>query len=248
MTTAMPRQRWAWLVDAVEAAAGHRERENAALAKSGGPAGNARLTAWLGLVLLVLFAGEGVTILRIHQLLDWHVAIGAIVIGPVVLKVASTGWRMLAYYGGLDRYRAGGPPPMLFRVLGPLVVLTSVAVVGTGVVLIFVGAQRSRESMFAFAGVRVDWLFLHQATFFLWFAVMVVHVLGRTVPSLKTARASIEMPRAVDGLALRAVSIVAALALGAGLAFWMVPKEGAWHRDFHPCDASGYRAAPRGDC
>lgn len=222
----------AWLTDAIEAAAGRHERDNLVLPATGGPAGNARLTAWLGLILLVLLAAEGVTILRIHQLLDWHVAIGAIVIGPIALKLGSTGWRMIAYYLGVERYKIAGPPPMLFRLLGPIVVVTSVLVVGTGVVLIFVGAQSSRNAMFTFAGFRVDWLFLHQASFFVWFAFMVLHVLGRTVPSLKTARSSVQTPRAVDGVGIRIAAVVAALAIGVGLAFWMVPKEGAWH-DFH---------------
>lgn len=220
-----------WVHDAFEAAVGHSERSNESLPTTGGPAGNARLTAWLGLILLVLFAAEGVTILRIHQLLDWHVAIGAIVIGPIALKMASTGWRMVGYYLGVERYRVGGPPPMLFRVAGPLVVLTSVVVVGTGVVLVLEGAQSSRDALFTLAGIHVDWLFLHQASFFVWFAVMVIHVVGRTVPSFKTAQASVREPRAVDGVAMRCIAIVAALAVGAGLAFWMVPKEGAWRHD-----------------
>lgn len=237
MTTGAARS--AWINDALDAAVGRTERENAALSTTGGPAGNARLTAWLGLILLVLLAAEGVTILRIHQLLDWHVAIGAVVIGPIALKLGSTGWRMIAYYLGVDRYRTAGPPPMLFRLLGPLVVITSIVVVGSGVVLIFVGAQSSRDALFTFAGFRVDWLFLHQASFFVWFAIMVIHVLGRTVPSWKTAQGSVRTPRAVDGTAMRVAAIVAALAVGAGLAVWMVPQEGAWHQSFRHCSVVG---------
>lgn len=221
-----------WVHDVIEAASGRNERDDVALPTTGGPAGNAHLTAWLGLILLALLAAEGVTILRIHQLLDWHVAIGAIVIGPIALKLGSTGWRMAGYYLGFERYRVAGPPPMLFRFLGPLVVLTSVLVVATGVVLIFVGAQHSRNPMFTLAGFRVDWLFVHQASFFVWFVFMVIHVLGRAVPSFKTVRGSLTEPRAVDGFGMRLVAVVAAFAVGAGLAFWMVPKEGAW-RNFH---------------
>ena len=220
-----------WLAEAVEGAAGHRERPDPVLPRSGGPAGNARLTAWLGLVLLALFAAEGVTLLSVRQLLGWHIVLGAIAIGPAVLKLGSTGWRMVAYYVRADRYRVGGPPPLLFRLLGPLVVLTSVAVLSTGVLLLLLGDQRSRQELVSVAGIRVDWLFLHQASFFIWLAVMTIHVVGRTLPALNTAMRSIRQPRSVDGITLRLASIALALAIGAGLAVWLVGKEGAWpHR------------------
>src|ERR1700732_2072603 len=51
-----------------------------------GAAGNARLTAANAAVLLVLLAAEGVTILRVHQLLSPHVFIGVGLIPPVLLK------------------------------------------------------------------------------------------------------------------------------------------------------------------
>jgi hypothetical protein len=50
-------------------------------------AGNARLTAANAVVLLVLLAAEGITILRVHQLLSPHVFIGMVLIPPVLLKV-----------------------------------------------------------------------------------------------------------------------------------------------------------------
>lgn len=205
-----------------------RERRDQALPRTGGPAGNARLTAWLGLVLLVLFAIEGVTVLSVHRLLGWHIVVGAIAIGPVALKLGSTGWRMVAYYARVQRYRAAGPPPLLYRLLGPLVVVTSVAVLLTGVLLLLLGEQHSRQTIVSAGGSRIDWLVLHKASFFAWFAVMTVHVLGRTVPALRTAQRSLQRPRAVDGITLRVVSVMLALTLGALLAVWLVGKEGGW--------------------
>ena len=59
-----------------------------------------------------------------------------------------------------------GPPALPLRLLGPLVLLTSLAVIGTGVVL-------------GYAGRDVGWwLFAHKAVFVLWFAVMTIHVLA----------------------------------------------------------------------
>jgi hypothetical protein len=118
-----------------------------------------------GAVLLLLFAAEGVTILRLHDLLTLHFFVGMLLIGPVALKIGSTGYRFTRYYTGAPGYRRKGPPAPLLRLLGPLVVLTSVAVLGTGVVL-------------GFAGPGGPWLFLHKASFVLWFAVMTIHVLA----------------------------------------------------------------------
>jgi len=51
-------------------------------------AANARLTASNAVVLLVLLMAEGVTILRVRELLTPHVFIGMVLIPPVLLKVA----------------------------------------------------------------------------------------------------------------------------------------------------------------
>ncbi len=74
-------------------------------------AGNARLTAANAAVLLVLLAAEGVTILGVRQMLSPHVFIGMVLIPPVLLKVASTGWRFARYYRGAPAYRRKGAPP-----------------------------------------------------------------------------------------------------------------------------------------
>ncbi len=62
---------------------------------TGGVAGNERLTALTGVVLLIGFAIEGVTILRIGRLLTLHVFLGLLLIGPVVLKICSTVYRIV---------------------------------------------------------------------------------------------------------------------------------------------------------
>ena len=72
-------------------AIGRGHRSDPVLTGSGGPAGNARLTAWTGLVLLALFLAELVTLLDVRGLLSWHVAIGVLLVPPALLKTASTG-------------------------------------------------------------------------------------------------------------------------------------------------------------
>ena len=155
---------WRDVVDeTVGAALGREHRPDPVLPGTGGPAGNARLTAWTGLVLLVLFVAELVTLLDVHGLIGWHLALGVILIPPALLKTATTGWRIVRYYTGDKAYREAGPPPLLLRVLGPLVVLGSLALLGTGLALVVLGEERSRQSLFTVAGQRVDVLTLHQA-------------------------------------------------------------------------------------
>jgi hypothetical protein len=132
----------------------------------GGVAGNERLTALTGSVLLLLFAAEGATILSVHRLLTVHFVLGMALVGPALLKIGSTCYRFTRYYTGAPAYRRKGPPAPLLRILGPLVLLSSTAVLGTGVLLAVLGPDSGR------------WLFLHKATFVCWCAFMTVHVLA----------------------------------------------------------------------
>jgi hypothetical protein len=134
-----------------------------------GADGNERLTAITGVVLLVLFAAEGVTLLQLRGMLYWHYFIGLLLIGPVCVKIGSTVYRFTRYYARHPDYVRKGPPAPLLRLLGPFVILTSVGVIGTGVGLGLTGTR-------AYAGVPL--LFLHKASFVLWAAVMTVHVLA----------------------------------------------------------------------
>jgi hypothetical protein len=190
------------------AKARHRRRTEA----GGGVAGNERLTAMTGFVLLVLFAAEGFTILSIHRLLTVHFFVGMLLVGPVALKIAATGYRFVRYYAGAASYLRKGPPAPLMRMLGPLVLVTSLAVLGTGVALAVVGP-----------GDR-QWIFLHKASFVLWFGVMTIHVLvyaPRLPRLLLGGHAAARAGRAgavLGGRAARWLLLAASLACGLILA------------------------------
>ena len=86
----------------------------------GGPDGNEQLTAATGVVLVILLAVLGVTIVRIGQLTWLHLFLGLLLIGPVGLKMATTGYRFVRYYTHNPAYGAGAhrrrgcacsPPP-----------------------------------------------------------------------------------------------------------------------------------------
>ena len=79
-------------------------------ARGGGIAGNERLTGSTGAVLFVLLFVEGVTILSLDALMPLHVLVGIALIPPVLLKLASTGYRLARYYTGDATYVRRGPP------------------------------------------------------------------------------------------------------------------------------------------
>jgi hypothetical protein len=146
---------------------------------AGGTDGNQRLTVLTGLLLFVLLAVVGVTIVWIGQLLWLHLFLGLVLIGPVALKLASTGYRFVRYYNSDPAYRRKGPPAPVLRGLAPLVVLFTLVVFGTGVALLVLGPS-SRSPL----------VLLHKVSFFAWIAVTAIHVLGHlpeTLDLLSTA-------------------------------------------------------------
>lgn len=127
------------LAEVVDVAAGRVDPTDPIAPRTGGPAGNAQLTAWLGLTLLVLFVAELVTLLDVRGFISWHLTLGLLLIPPALAKTATTSWRMFRYYSGAPLYRLSGPPPLFLRLLGPLVILSTLGVLGTGLALLAVG-------------------------------------------------------------------------------------------------------------
>jgi len=185
----------------------------------GGPEGNARLTGMTAAVLLVLLAVEGATLLQIHSLLTPHVVIGMVLVPFVVVKLASTGWRMARYYLGASTYRERGAPPLLLRLLGPIVVVLTVAVFASGIALMLVPHS-----------LRANMLFVHKASFVLWFGAMAVHVLGHVLDTSRLAPADfVARTRSqVRGAGARIWTLTTCLVVGVLLAMAMAPTVGPW--------------------
>jgi len=186
---------------------------------SQGVEGNARLTGQMAAVLLVLLAAEGATLLRVRQLITPHVFIGMLLVPPVAVKVGSTGWRIVQYYRGSSGYRAKGPPPLALRLLGPVVVILTGVVIASGIALLLVPHS-----------LRNELLFLHKASFVLWFGAMAVHVLGHLGDTARLAPADfVRNTRAqVRGAGARLWTMAASLALGTILGIVMLPAIGTW--------------------
>ena len=188
-------------------------------ASSDGVEGNARLTATAATLLLVLLAAEGATLPAIGTLLRPHVFIGFALIPPVALKVGSTLYRFGRYYTGGRDYRRKGPPPTALRLLGPVVVLATVALLATGVLLILVGDAWQQRLL--------SW---HKASFVLWFVAMTIHVLAHVVDTARLAPRDWAHSTAppIRGAAVRRWALAFCVLTGALLGAWALGHLGVW--------------------
>lgn len=195
-----------------------------------GVEGNARLTGAAGAVLLFILAVEALTLLELHQLISWHVFLGLLLVPLVLLKTATTGYRFSRYYQGDPPYARKGPPIAILRITGPLLVLSTLALLGTGIALIALGRT-----------VGHQYVWLHKATFFVWAALIVIHVLGhvRETPALALGdlrdrwRGAREHRVAVAGAGIRLSVLVVTLAVGVGLGIASLSWVGTWHHFVH---------------
>jgi hypothetical protein len=192
-----------------------------ARAAAAGVEGNSRLTASAAVVLLVLLAAEGATLVAIHALVKPHVFLGFALIPPVALKAGSTIYRFARYYGGNPGYRRKGPPHILLRVLGPAVIALTVLLLGSGVAL---GTTHGN--------LQQSVLFVHKASFVLWFGAMTMHVLGHVLETLRVGprdwtAGTAAAPR-VTGAALRRWSVAGSVVAGLALGTWGLAALGPW--------------------
>ena len=198
-------------------------RTRARRAKSvtgGGTDGNELLTSMTGAVLIVLLAVLGITILRIHQLIWLHLFLGLVLIGPITIKMASTGYRFARYYTRNPAYRSKGPPEPLMRMIAPIVVASTVIVFATGILLLIAGPSG-----------RGQYLFLHKASFVIWLGATAVHVLGHLVDlrrSLLPTHESSGLSGSSPGTAGRWIALAGALVGGVVLAIALIPQFAPW--------------------
>jgi hypothetical protein len=181
----------------------------------GGTDGNEQLTSLAGAVLIVLLAVLGITIVRIGQLIWLHLFLGLALLGPVVIKMASTGYRFVRYYAHDSAYRAKGPPELLMRMSAPLVVASTMVVFVSGIMLLFEGP-----------GSRSQLLPLHKISFIVWGAFFALHVLGH-LPGMGRALRH-ERAGASPGAAGRWITLAGALVAGLIVAVVLIPQFGPW--------------------
>lgn len=165
-----------------------------------------------------------------HQLISVHVFVGLLLLPLVVLKTASTGYRFGRYYTGHPECGRKGPPHPILRITGPLVAVSTLALFGTGLALLALGRSVGRS--------YVQW---HQVAFFVWIALMAVHVLGHVRETVRLAPADWRPSAAAlgtDGHRLagrqaRCSLVVVTLAVGVALGIVSLGWVGTWHHLGH---------------
>jgi len=115
--------------------------------------------------------------------------------------LASTGYRFARYYARSRPYRAKGPPLLPLRMLGPVLVVTTVLVFGSGVWLMVLGHRSDTV------------LELHKVSFIVWGVILGVHFLAHLPAMLRALR-----PSGVPGASVRALLVAASLGAGVALA------------------------------
>ncbi len=175
---------------------------------------NARLTGATGVLLTVLLLVEGLTILQIRQLITVHIVVGLLLLAPIALKIGATTYRFARYYLGGATYVRRGPPPLLLRVLAPVLVLATVVMMASGVALL----TRSPDDAGPF-------LPIHKASFIVWAARMVIHFLGHIINSVQLTMRDWRPARGrvPEGRGVRRGVLVVTLLVGVAVAAAVAP-------------------------
>ena len=180
-----------------------------------GVVANSRLTASIGAVLLVALFVEGITVLDVNGMFALHAFVGMLLIPVAVLKLCSTGYRFWKYYTGDPAYRRKGPPHIILRVTAPVVVVSTIALLGTGAALLAVGPKNSDTLVT-----------VHQASFIVWVSVTTIHVLGHIIETWRLtgddlrSTSTATVPRAGLRRGLLLVSLVVGVGLGVASLGW----------------------------
>jgi hypothetical protein len=180
-----------------------------------GVTANERLTALTGVLLVVLLALMGVTVLSVKRLLPEHFLLGFLLIPPLALKMASTGYRFVRYYGGDPQYRRAGPPELLMRLIAPIVVISTLAIFATGIELWLFGLR--------FGSI---WVEAHKLSFAIWLPATAVHILGHLNRTGQAAAEEISASRWRSAITRRSLvvgSLVAGVVLAAASLTYATP-------------------------
>src|SRR5271155_4020757 len=186
--------------------------------RPGGTEGNEILTSAAAVVLVVLLVAEGITIVHMQGLLSAHMFIGLVLIPPVLLKLGSTGYRMLSYYRGSRPYRVKGPPLLPLRLMAPVLLSSMLAVLATGVLMLAAGHKSGAL------------LTIHKVSSIVFGVLLAVHLLAYLPRAMRSAHDDWRAARrqAVPGAGARAMLVAAAVGGGAALAVALLPTINAY--------------------
>jgi len=141
-------------------------------------------------------------VLFIRPLLLVHYFVGILLIPPLAAKLFSTGYRFFRYYTNDPAFRLAGAQPLLLRFgVAPVLVVSTVAVFGTGLELWVFGLR--------FGG---GWISAHTLSAVVFMFAVTVHSLSHLRHSAEAVADEVSAPRP------RRTLITAGLVLGGVLA------------------------------
>ena len=184
------------------------------------PDGNERLTAAVGVLLLVPIVVELATIVfGVHTFMSLHVFVGLALIPPVLLKLGSTGWRFARYYTRSRPYVAQGPPQLAMRLLAPLLVAATVILFSSGVAM---GILHGHALQIARR--------LHGPASVIWLVLVGVHVVVYLKRALTSSSEDVRSTtrREVQGATWRSYTLAAALIVGLVAGIVAIPAQHRW--------------------
>lgn len=185
--------------------------------------GNARMTVNVAVILLVLFGIQIATVvIGVASHLTLHVVVGLLVVPPLLVKMASVSWRFIRYYRHDQAYRRKGPPPLVLRVLSPVLLVVTLVLFVSGIVLLL--APR------AFGGPHGTMFYIHDYSFYVWMLLLLAHLAGhaRDLRHLAVRDWARRTRAAVPGAMLRQAIVLASLAVGLALALALVGQVGTF--------------------
>lgn len=180
---------------------------------------NERLTALAGAVLLLLFLVEIIVTANLHKFILIHIFIGTLLAGPLVIKMASVGYRFFSYYAKAPAFVAKGPPNIWLRLLGPFLILLTLTLFLSGFALVVVGP--SQAEMFKL---------VHAGSAALWIPLIAVHVYAhiRQVPRSLMKEWSQHSKNKLAGRLKRLRINIIALIAGTIAAIMLMPISAPW--------------------
>ncbi len=186
--------------------------------RSGGADGNEILTSAVAVVLVGLLVAEWLTVVHMQGLLSAHMFIGLVLIPPVVLKLGSTGYRMVSYYAGSRPYRQKGPPLLPLRLMAPLFAASTIALLASGWLLLALGHKSNAL------------LTIHKLSAIVFGVVLAVHFLAYVPRVARSVRADWTAARrqAIPGAGVRAMLVAAATGGGVALGLALLPAIDAY--------------------
>jgi hypothetical protein len=148
-----------------------------------------------------------------------HIFVGVLLAAPLVIKLASTGYRFIRYYTGSVPFARKGPPRLPLRILAVPLVAITIVLFGSGFGLLLTGPVEPGPL-----------IALHNVSTLIWPPMIVIHALAylRRLPPVVAADLAWRPSSRSDGRNFRVGVNGLALLSGAAAARLMLQTDAPW--------------------